>query len=87
MELSIREAKARFSEAIAAAEKGEQVVVTRHGVAVANIVASKSRDGGFDFEAADKIRKKLGLDKIILDLPDDFDVPAFSRNVLGLDDE
>ena len=32
MELAVREAKARLSEIIAAAEKGERVVITRHGV-------------------------------------------------------
>ena len=31
MELSIREAKARFAEAAAAAARGERVVVTKHG--------------------------------------------------------
>ena len=37
MEMSIREAKARFSEAIAAAERGESIAITRHGRAVAKI--------------------------------------------------
>ena len=32
MELAVREAKARLSELIAAAQKGERVVITKHGV-------------------------------------------------------
>ena len=38
MELAVREAKARLSELIAAAEKGERVVITRHGVPAVELV-------------------------------------------------
>ena len=38
MELAVREAKARLSEIIAAAEKGERVVITRHGVPAVELV-------------------------------------------------
>jgi antitoxin (DNA-binding transcriptional repressor) of toxin-antitoxin stability system len=37
MQLSIREAKARLSEAIVAMESGEQVILTRNGRVVAEI--------------------------------------------------
>jgi len=39
---------------------------------------------GLDFEAAARMRKKLGLDQVTLEWADDFDDPAYSRKVLGL---
>jgi hypothetical protein len=58
MELSIREAKARFAEAAAAAARGEAAIV----------------------------RRQLGLDGLRVTLPPNFDDPAFSRKVIGLED-
>lgn len=43
MQLSIREAKARLSEAIAAMEQGERVVLTRFGKEVAEICPPKQK--------------------------------------------
>ncbi|MEO0809433.1 MAG: type II toxin-antitoxin system prevent-host-death family antitoxin [Pseudomonadota bacterium] len=43
MELAITDAKARLTDLIRRAEAGEDVVLTRHGHAVARIVAIKSR--------------------------------------------
>ena len=40
---------------------------------------------GMDFEKAKMIRRKLGLDGLKVSLPPDFDDPAFSRQVLGLE--
>lgn len=37
MEMSIREAKTRFCEAIAAVMRGERVAITRDGLAVAEL--------------------------------------------------
>lgn len=86
MELSIREAKARFTEAAAAAARGERVVITKHGHPFVELVPAKKR-GGVDFEQLKRIRRELGLEGVKIDLPPDFDDPAFSRRVLGLDDE
>jgi len=88
MEMSIREAKARFSEAVAAAERGESITVTRDGRAVAQIgpPPPPRRKGGFDFEAAERYLKEKGWDKLELEWPDYFDDPAYSRKVLGLED-
>jgi prevent-host-death family protein len=85
MEMSIREAKAKFSEAIAAAERGEAVVVTKHGRPVAQIGPPPKRKG-LDFAAADAYLKSVGLDKFEAHWPPEFDDPAFSRQVLGLED-
>jgi prevent-host-death family protein len=84
MELSIREAKARFAEAAAAAARGERVVVTKHGRPFIELVSARGAPG-MDFEKAAAIRRKLGLDGVKVSLPPDFDDPAFSRQVLGLE--
>jgi prevent-host-death family protein len=85
MEMSIREAKAKFSEAIAAAARGESVIVTKFGKPVAQISPPPKR-GGLNFAAADAYLKSQGLDKIKLELPNYFDDPAYSRKMLGLED-
>jgi prevent-host-death family protein len=75
MELSIREAKAHFTEAAAAAARGERVVVTKHGRPFIELVAVR-QTGGMDFEKAAAVRRELGLDGVKVDLPADFDDPA-----------
>jgi prevent-host-death family protein len=85
MEFSIREAKARFAEAAAAAARGERVVVTKHGRPFVELVAAQPT-AGMDFEKAAKVRRRLGLDGLTVRLSPDFDDPAFSRHVLGLPD-
>ncbi len=83
MELSIREAKARFAEAAAAAARGERVVVAKHGRPFVELVPAQ-RAPGMDFGKAAIVRRELGLDDLDVRLPPDFDDPAFSRQVLGL---
>ena len=90
MGLAVREAKARLSELIAAAEKGERVVITRHGVPAVELVCCRRR-GGIDFDKLEETRRRLGIE----DAPEEevaewraaFEDPAFSRQVLGLQDE
>ncbi len=85
MELSIREAKARFTEAAAAAARGERVVVTKHGRPFIELIPAQTASG-MDFEKATIVRRELGLDGLTVRLPPEFDDPAFSRRVLGLPD-
>ena len=85
MEFSIREAKARFAEAAAAAARGERVVVTKHGRPFVELIAAQ-RASGMDFEKAAVVRRELGLDGLKVSLPPNFNDPAFSRQVLGLED-
>jgi prevent-host-death family protein len=85
MEMSIREAKARFSEAIAAVERGESVIVTKYGRPVAELSQPKPRKK-LDFAAADAFLKERGWTNRKGLWPAEFDDPAFSREVLGLDD-
>jgi prevent-host-death family protein len=84
MELSMREAKARFAEAAAAAARGECVVVTKHGRPFVELVSAQ-KALGMDFEKAAIIRCGLGLDGLKVSLSPNFDDPAFSRQVLGLE--
>jgi antitoxin (DNA-binding transcriptional repressor) of toxin-antitoxin stability system len=85
LELSVREAKARFAEAAAAAARGERVVVTKHGKPFVEMVAPR-RKGGVDFAKLAEVRERLGLTGLSIELPDYFDDPAFSRRVLGLEE-
>ena len=85
MELSIREAKARFAAVAAAAAQGERVVITKRSKPFIELVPARPATG-FDPERAAQVRKELGLDGVTLKLPDNFDDPAFSRAVLGLTD-
>lgn len=84
MELSIREAKARFSEAAAAAARGERVVVTKQGHPFIELVPAKTR-GGIDWDKLAQVRKEQGFEEVSLELDlEKFNDPAFSRRVLGL---
>jgi prevent-host-death family protein len=85
MELSIREAKARFAEAATAAARGERVVVTKHGRPFVELVPAL-RASGMDFEKAAIIRRQLGIDGLKVTLPPNFDDPVFSHQVIGLED-
>ena len=86
MELAVREAKARLSELIAAAQKGERVVITKHGVPAVELVRCRPRRG-FDFQKLEETLRELGIE----DAPEEevaewraaFHDPAFSRRVLG----
>ena len=86
MELAVREAKARLSEFISAAQKGERVVITKQGVPAVELVRCRPR-GGIDFKKLEETRRKLGIEGDGERWPEDFDDPAFSRRVLGREPE
>ena len=86
MELSLREAKARLSELVKAARDGERVIITRHGRPAAELVRCDRR-GGIDFDKLEQTRRRLGIVDDGEGWPEEFDDPAFSRRVLGLEDE
>lgn len=87
MEMSVRDAKAKFSEAIAAAERGETISVTKFGKVVAEISPPRKKKITIDFAAGDAYLKSIGWKPGEVDLwPPEFDDPAFSRKVLGLED-
>lgn len=87
MELAVREAKARLSELIAAAQKGERVVITKRGVPAVELVRCPPSRRGFDFEKFEETLRELGIEGDGERWPEEFDDPAFSRRVLGLEPE
>ena len=87
MEMSVREIKAKLSEAIAAAERGESTTITKHGKVVAELNPPRKAKKKLNFAAADAYLKSINFNPDKLDLwPPEFDDPAFSRKVLGLED-
>ena len=86
MEVPIRDAKARLSELVSAARKGERVIITRHGQPTAELVRCDRR-GGIDFDKLEAARRRLGIEGDGEGWPEEFNDPAFSRKVLGLDEE
>ena len=94
MEMSVREARAQFSHALAAAERGERVTITKHGKPVAEIgPPTPKKKGGLDWDRLDKVRKELGLDKFPPDTRSDeewfadFNDPALTRKIWNLDED
>ena len=85
MEFTLRDAKARFSQLVAAAERGEEIVVTKNGVPTVEI-KRVPRKGGIDFVRLARDRARLGFTEDEPVWPSEFDDPAFSRRVLGLED-
>ena len=86
MEVGLRDAKARLSELVAAARNGERVVITKHGHPAVELVRCDRR-GGIDFEKLEATRRRLGIVGDGEGWPEEFNDPAFSRQVLGLDDD
>ncbi len=55
MEVAVRQAKARLSELIAAAQAGERVIITKNGQPAVEIVRVR-RGGGIDFKKLEAAR-------------------------------
>ena len=86
MELALREAKARLSELVVAAQNGERVVITKHGEPAVELVRCRGR-GGIDFDKLEAMRQRLGIEGDGERWPEELNDSALSRRVLGLDDE
>jgi prevent-host-death family protein len=84
MEIAIAIAKGKLTQLVAAAERGERVIITRHGKPVARLVAAEARIGGFSFRRDDPLRKKYGLDGPEMPVSDAIDDSDLSLEVLGL---
>lgn len=84
MELGLAEAKARLSELVTAAQRGERVVITKHGEPVVELVRCREA-GGIDFDKLNAARVRLGIDEYANEWPPSFDDAAFSRRVLELE--
>ena len=94
MELAISAAKPRLSELIAAAQRGERVVITRRGTPAVELVACpkphEQATGDF-FARVKEARERLGITPMPPDEAREFRAALFdaalSRRVLGLEDE
>ncbi len=68
MKMSVREARAQFAAAVASAERGDPVIITRNGKPVAQIAPPPVVEPEETAEAfrarLDRARKKLGLDAL-----------------------
>lgn len=95
MKMSVREARAQFAAAIAAAERGERVTITKNGKAVAELgpPSSEPATGETVMERVMRVRCEMGLDRqgdvgeFDEEWRKDFDDPALGREVLGLPDD
>jgi len=98
MEMSVRQARALFAAALAAAERGERVTITKNGRAIAElgplqppVAPPVSAKKAWDWAELDCIQEELGIPTPDPPLDDHwrkaFDDPAFSREVLGLEDD
>ena len=63
-----------------------RVVITRHGQPVVELVRYYQRDS-LDFKKLEASRRRLGIEGDGEGWPEEFNDPAFSREVLGLDKE
>ena len=87
MEMSVREARAQFATALAAAERGERVTITKNGKAVAEIGPPTAKKGGLDFARLQRWRVENGFERGETTLDDawrrQFDDPAWTREIFG----
>jgi antitoxin (DNA-binding transcriptional repressor) of toxin-antitoxin stability system len=75
MNISIKEAKNRFSELVRLAESGEKVVITRSGKPVIEFSVPGPSVGGLNMEALRAYKKLHGIEKFVESIPEDFDDP------------
>ena len=91
MELALSKAKARLSELVTAAQKGERVVITKNGEPAVELVRCRERRGGIDFDKLEADCRRLGIREASPDEAEAmiaaFHDSALSRRVLGIDDE
>jgi prevent-host-death family protein len=91
MELALRDAKARLSELVTAAQRGERVVITKYGEPAVELVRCRKRRGGIDFDKLEADCRRLGIREASPDEAEAmiaaFHDSALSRRLLGIDDE
>jgi prevent-host-death family protein len=87
MEFSVREARAQFATALAAAERGERVTITKNGKPIAELGPPTPKKGGLDWARLERVRRELGIEKPDYPLDEawreSFDDPAWMREILG----
>lgn len=71
---SIKEAKDQLPALVRAVEAGEQVVITRNGKPVVDVIPH-AKKGGIDLEGLRRWKKERGYTSVAGPIPDDFDDP------------
>ncbi len=94
MELAVSAARPRLSELIARAQRGEQVVITKHGEPAVELVACPrpcEKPKGDFFARVREARERLGITPMPADEAREFMAAlhdsALSRRVLGVDED
>ena len=93
MEIAISAAKPRLSELVAAAQRGERVVITKYGEPAVELVAcpQRRRGGAINFKRLSATKRRLGIvddpPEVAREMMAALQDPALSRKVLGLDDD
>lgn len=91
MEMSVREARAQFAAALAAAERGERVTITKHGRPVAELgppvaegVASAPQPRKpWDWDELDRLQEQLGIPTPTPGWEEWFDSPELNKEIWG----
>ena len=63
MEIAISAARPRLSALVAAAQRGERVVITKRGEPVVELVACPKRRGGLDFKKLEEACRRHGIEQ------------------------
>jgi prevent-host-death family protein len=71
---SIKQARDRFTELARLVENGEEVVITRNGKPIAELVPHRPK-GGLNLEAGEEFKRKHGIENFFGEIPEDFDDP------------
>ena len=94
MELGISAAKPRLSELVAAAQRGERVVITKRGEPAVELVACpepQEKPKGDFFARLDEVRERLGITPMPPEEAREFEEAlhdsALSRRIFGIDDD
>ena len=88
MEIVISAAKPRLSELVAAAQRGDRVVITKRGEPAVELVAcpKRKRGGAINFKRLAETKRRLGIvddpPEVAKEMIEAFHDPAFSRKVL-----
>lgn len=89
MEMSVREARAGFATALAAAERGERVTITKNGKPVAELgpPSTPTPKKPWDWNELDRLQEELGIPKPSRPLDDEwqkwFDGPELAKEIWG----
>ena len=93
MQVAISAAKPRLSELVAAAQRGDRVVITKRGEPAVELVAcpKRKRGGAINFKRLAETKRRLGIvddpPEVAREMMAALQDPALSRRVLGLDDD